>query len=76
MVDYWNFIYIIYKGFGGELNRLGLVDLQVEYIVDIDVLDIQDRLLVLYIIYMDIVFYIGAGWLKNKKKTINGWLIV
>ena len=40
MVDYWNFIYIIYKGFGGELNRLGIVDLLVEYIVDIDVLDI------------------------------------
>ena len=33
-------------------------------------------LVVLYIIYMDIVFYMVAGWLENKKKTINGWLIV
>ena len=33
------YIYI-YKVFGGELYRLGMADWWVEYIVDIDVLDI------------------------------------
>ena len=71
MVGYWSFIYVIYKGFGRKLYRLGMVDWQVGYRVDMDVYVLDGYIgQIIGSIYIDIDFYMGLGGQRIKKRLL------